>query len=226
MDIDKLEINDLYNEKNKITQETLPTLLNVQTQLCNNIDDFNKLQQHNIEELINLETKGYHGNDATTYASQYWSGTLCGMSNKPLGKAKRFIPPGAKAAQAPPVRTPVMNPVDVRCRERCVQNYILDLQTRKEQLIERLEQATKKQTKAINDLCQITLKIQNKEDPEDQGEEEHEENEDEGEEEGEEEHEEDEDEGEEEDEDEGEEEDEMESDEDIAYQNIMNALEC
>jgi hypothetical protein len=141
------------------------------------------------------------------------------VSNKPLGKATRFIPPGAKVAQAPPIRTPVMTTVDVCCRERYVQNDILHLQTRKEQHIERLEQVRKEQTKAINHLCQITLRIQNKEDlenPEDQGEEEHEEDEDKGEE------------DEKEDEHEGEEEDqdEMQSDEQINYENIMNDLEC
>ncbi len=173
MDIDELEMNDLYNEKKEITQNRLPGLLYTQTQLTNNINDINKLQQIFVEELIDLETKGYHGNDETTYALQYYSGHLYGVSNKPLKKAMRFIPAGATRPQPPPLPiNPTMTRVDVRCRERWVHNKLRNIQIRKEQFIERLEQVRTEQTKYIKDLCKITIKIQNKEDPEDQEDEE------------------------------------------------------
>jgi hypothetical protein len=165
-EIAQLEMKDLCDWKCRITVTKLPYALKRQTELTNEINRINEKQLIAVEELMNLEEKGFHGSDAILYAYQYNAGRLRGLSNQTLQRAMRIV-------HTPPPISTSMSTADVRCRERWLNLRNLQLQEKKEKLIEHLEEVRSTQTGLITTLWQIVNRIQNKEDEdeEDQSEE-------------------------------------------------------
>ncbi len=160
-EIAQLEMKDLRQWKRRITLTKLPYTLKRQTELTNKINGINEKQLIAVEELINLEEKGFHGSDAILYAYQYNAGTLRGLSNETLQRAMRIV-------HTPPPISTSMSTADVRCRERWLNLRNLKLQEKKETLVEQLEQVRSTQTGLLTTLWQIVNRIQDEEDPEEE----------------------------------------------------------